>query len=337
MIDQRFHKSAGPYTLGHLAQISESTLAQGVDPEQLVHNVAPLELAGPKQISFLHNAAYVDAFEKTQAGACVINPEMADKYTSNAALLISSNPHRSYALIAAAFYPEQTFEPGVHAAAVVHVSVQMGAGCYVGPGAVIEEGVKLGKACYIAPNAVVHSYVELGDGVQVGSNATLTHCLIGNHVVIHPGACIGRPGFGFAPGGNRPVKIPQLGRVIIEDYVEVGANTCIDRGSIADTVVRSGTMIDNLVQIGHNVEVGEACIVVSQVGISGSTKIGKAVQIGGQAGLVGHIKVGDGARIAAKSGVMKNVESQSVLCGIPAEPMLEFGRKMTALKRLVRK
>jgi UDP-3-O-[3-hydroxymyristoyl] glucosamine N-acyltransferase len=184
---------------------------------------------------------------------------------------------------------------------------------------------------------VIGPGVELGDDCRVAANVTLSHCLIGARVVLHPGARIGQPGFGFASDAAGPVKIPQLGRVIIGDDVDIGANTTIDRGSGHDTIIGPGTMIDNLVQIGHNVVIGRGCILAGQVGISGSTKLGDFVMAGGQAGLAGHLNIGTGARIAAQAGLMKDVAAGETVIGAPAVPAIAFWRQVAMIQRLAKK
>jgi UDP-3-O-[3-hydroxymyristoyl] glucosamine N-acyltransferase len=184
---------------------------------------------------------------------------------------------------------------------------------------------------------VIEAGVDLGEDCRVGANVTLSHCLIGARVVLHPGVRIGQAGFGFAPDAQAPVKVPQLGRVVIGDDVDIGANTTIDRGSGHDTVIGPGTMIDNLVQIGHNVVLGRGCILAGQVGISGSTSFGDFVMVGGQAGFAGHLRIGSGARIAATSGVMRDIEPGATVCGSPAVPITMFMKQVAVLQRLARK
>jgi UDP-3-O-[3-hydroxymyristoyl] glucosamine N-acyltransferase len=195
----------------------------------------------------------------------------------------------------------------------------------------------LGARCRVGPNTAIGAAVELGDDCRIGANVTLSHCRIGARVVLHPGVRIGQAGFGFAPDPSGPVKIPQLGRVIVGDDVDIGANTTIDRGSGHDTVIGAGTMIDNLVQIGHNVAIGRGCILAGQVGVSGSTRLGDFVMAGGQVGFAGHLTIGSGARIAAKSGLMRDVAPGETVGGNPAVPMRLFMKQVALLQRLARK
>jgi UDP-3-O-[3-hydroxymyristoyl] glucosamine N-acyltransferase len=209
--------------------------------------------------------------------------------------------------------------------------------CDLGPNVVIERAVRLGHRCRIGANTVIAAGVEIGDDCRIAANVTLSHCLIGARVVLHPGVRIGQEGFGFAPDPKGPIKVPQLGRVVIGDDVDIGANTTIDRGSGHDTVIGAGSMIDNLVQIGHNVVLGRCCILAGQVGISGSTRLDDFVMVGGQGGLAGHLHIGSGARIAAKSGLMRDVPAGETVCGSPAVPLSEFMRQTAVLQRLAKK
>ena len=220
--------------------------------------------------------------------------------------------------------------------AIVAADAELGEGCRIDAGAVVGPRARVGRHTWVGANAVIGEAVVLGDEVRIGPGATLVCCLVGDRSIVHAGARIGQDGFGFALGASGHLKIPQLGRVVIEDDVEIGANTTIDRGAGPDTVIGSGTKIDNLVQIGHNVRVGRGCVIVSQAGISGSTVVGDGVMIAGQAGLVGHLHIGDGARIGAQAGVMRDVETGTTVFGAPATVAHEFWRRVAALARLAK-
>ncbi|MCG8507716.1 MAG: UDP-3-O-(3-hydroxymyristoyl)glucosamine N-acyltransferase [Rhodospirillales bacterium] len=337
MADPRFFASHGPFSLKQLADISGAEIGGDADPDAEFADVAPLDTASAQDVSFLDNKRYVKAFSESAAGACLVGPEYADRAPKGMALLLSSDPYRAYAAVATAFYPPPPVEAGISPAAAVDESAELGDGCEVQPGAAIGPGAVVGRNCRISANAVVGTGVVVGDDCVIGACASLSHCLVGNRVILHAGVRVGQDGFGFAPGADGHRKVPQLGRVIIGDDVEIGANTTIDRGTGPDTEIGAGTKIDNLVQIAHNVRLGRGCIVVSQVGISGSTRVGDFVMMGGQAGLTGHLNIGDGAKIAAQSGVMRDVEPGSTVAGSPAMPGREYWRQVATVAGLSKK
>ncbi len=337
MADPRFFRSAGPISLGGLARAGEAELQDGANPERLFSDVAPLDRAGPDDVSFLDNRKYQQAFRESLAGACVVHPDMAGAAPSSMQLLLSRAPYKSYALIAQAFYPTPSFEPGTAGTARVDETAAVGTGTRIEAGAYVGPGAKIGQNCRIGPNAVVGEGVQIGDDTIIDANATLSHCVIGNRVHIYPGACIGQRGFGFAIDPRGHVKVPQLGRVIIEDGVEIGANTTVDRGAGPDTVIGAGSMIDNLVQIGHNVRLGRGCVIAAQVGMSGSSELGDLVMMGGQGGIAGHLKIGSGVQIAAQSGILKDIEPGAKVMGTPAKPLKQFFREVAILGRLAKK
>jgi len=336
MPDPRFFTVAGPFTLKHLAAVTGAELAPDVEPALMIRNVAPLERAGPTEISFLDNKKYLEAFSTSQAGACFVHPDWAPRAPSGMALLVTRTPYKAYALAAQAFYPKPAPRPGTAATAVVDPTAQIGAGTEIAAGVVVGAGVQIGRRCRIAPNAVIDDRVRIGDDTVIGACASLSHCVIGHRVTLYPGVRIGQDGFGFAMDPAGYVRVPQLGRVIVEDDVEIGANTTIDRGAGPDTVIGRGSMIDNLVQIGHNVQLGAGCVVVAQAGISGSTRLGHHVVLAAQAGIAGHLTLGAGARVAAKSGVMRDVPAGEEVCGSPALPIKQFFRQVATVARLSR-
>lgn len=337
MADPRFFAKAGPFSLAELASKVGAVLSDGADPVARMADVAPLDTAGPDHISFLDNKKYADAFASSKAGACIVHPSMAARAPAGMALLLTPDPYRAYAVIAQSFYPAVAEPAGVHPAAHVDPSATLSEDVSVGPGAVVGAGAEIGAGCTIGANVVIGPGVVLGDGSSVGANATISHAIIGKHVAIYPGCRIGQDGFGFAMGAAGHLKVPQLGRVVIGDDVEIGANTTIDRGAGPDTVIGAGSKIDNLVQIGHNVQLGKGCVVVAQVGISGSTHLGDFVVVGGQVGFAGHLRIGAGARIAAQSGVMRDIAPGGTVGGSPAVPMTEWLRYSAILGQLARK
>ncbi len=337
MADSRFFAVSGPFTLSELAEVGDAEMTGEADPSKQISDVAPLETAGPSEVSFLDNKLYIPAFAESRAGACLVRPELADRAPAGMALLVTPDPYRAYARVASAFYPVAAPSGAVSSAASVDETAKIGEGCDIGAGAVIGAGAELGRQCRIGANAVIEDGVVLGDDCTIGPCASLSHCLVGARAIIHAGVRIGQDGFGFALGPGGHEKVPQLGRVVIGDDVEIGANTTIDRGAGPDTIVGDGTKIDNLVQIAHNVQLGRGCIVVSQVGISGSTKVGDFVMMGGQSGFAGHLSIGSGARIAAQSGVMRDVAPGAVMAGSPALPARDFWRQVALVNSLTKK
>jgi len=337
MADPRFFERAGPFSLEQLAKLCGAELSPGADGAASMVDVAPLDTAGAEQISFLDNKKYVESFTRSRAAACLVHPSMAPRAPQGMALLLSSDPYRAYALVAQAFYPALKAVPGIAATAHIDPSAVLGEGVQVEPGAYIGANAEIGAGCRIGPNAVIGSGVVMGLGCVIGACASVSHALLGNRVNIYPGARIGQDGFGFAMGPMGHLKVPQLGRVVIHDEVEIGANATIDRGAGPDTVIGAGSKIDNLVQIGHNVQLGRGCIIVAQVGISGSTRIDDFVAAGGQAGITGHLHIGSGARIAAQSGVMRDIEAGGTVGGSPAVPMTDWLRQSAVLGQLARK
>ena len=338
MPDSRFFKKAGTFTLKQLAEIGGCELYKQDEAEKQIKDVSSLHDATSSDISFLLSKKYIEDLEKTSAGACIVHPDFVSFAPEGTSLLLSKEPYRSYGLIAAAFYPAEKLEKTIiHPKAVVASTAVIGEGSKIDAGAVVGENVTLGKNCRIRPNAVIGDNVVMGDDCIVGENASVLNTLAGNQVYIYPGARIGQDGFGFFMSPRGHTKIPQLGRVIIGNDVEIGANTTIDRGALDDTMIGDGTRIDNLVQFGHNVQTGKCCVAVSQVGVAGSTKLGDFVVLAGQVGVAGHLKIGSGAQIAGQSGVTRDVAPMETLMGTPAMPIKEFMRQVATVKKLIKR
>lgn len=338
--NERFFLRAGPFGLARLAEVSGSDVrpaAEGQDETTLFRGVAPLHVAGPEDVSFLDNRRYLPLLENTKAGAVILAPVFADKLPARTAGLVCKTPYLAWARIAAAFHPAPSSSGVRHPSAYVSEKAEIGDNVEIGPFAVIEDGAKIGSGSLIGAHALIGRSVEVGERCRIGSHVSLTHARVGHRVTLYPGARIGQDGFGFAVGPGGFETVPQLGLVVIGDDVEIGANSTIDRGSMRDTVIGAGTRIDNLVQIGHNAQLGRCCIVVSQAGISGSTELGDFVTIAAQAGLIGHIKIGDKARVGAQCGVMSDVDAGADVIGSPAMPFREFFRNVATLRKLSKK
>ena len=335
MADARFFRKAPALSLAQIAGLTGSELQDQSQADFLVQDVAPLDTAQEDSVSFLDNVKYRDQFKATQAGACIIHPDNAKFAPSGLRLLLNKAPYKAYALAAQALYPADMPEAGVADMARVAANATLGAGCVISDFAVIGENASIGAGTWIEPHAVIGAGVTIGAGCRIGSHVTISHAVIGDNVRIYAGARIGQDGFGFAIDPKGFVKVPQLGRVIIEGHSEIGANTTIDRGALGDTVIGMGTWIDNLVQIAHNVKIGRGCMIAAQVGVSGSTEIGDYVAIGGQAGFAGHLKIGTLARVAAKSGVTRDMPAREEWMGYPAMPMKQYLRQVGTLNRLI--
>src|SRR6185369_2740341 len=323
----------GPYSLAVVA-----STAGGVadDLELLLEDVAPLQTAGPNEVSFLDNRRYASALDQTSAGAVIVHPDMAARVPAGTMAIRTTEPYAAWARVAALFYPPPPSSPGIHPSAIVAEGARVDPATEVGPLSVIEAGAEIGTSCRIGPCAVIGSGVIVGRDCRIGAHASLSHALLGARVYVYPGVRIGQEGFGFASTTDGFLSIPQLGRVILEDDVEVGANSTIDRGSSRDTVIGAGSRLDNLVQIGHNVILGRCCVIVAQVGISGSTVLEDFVSVGGQAAMAAHLRISQGAEIGAQAGVISDVDAGAKVLGSPAQLKRDFFRQIAMLKRMVK-
>lgn len=339
MSDTQFFTPATGLTFSDVAAAAGVALPEGVEPGRPITGAAPLESAGPDDLAYMDNARYGEALSQTRAGICLVGPRFAARCPAETVPVVCRDPYRVYAsllgrLYADALRPGPQFggrglAPGAH----VHPDAKLEDGVTVDPGAVVGPGAEIGAGTVVGPNAVIGPGVRIGRDCAIGAGTTLSHALLGNRVIVHPGARIGQDGFGFAMGASH-LKVPQVGRVIVQDDVEIGANTTIDRGASRDTVIGEGTKIDNLVQIAHNVVVGRHCVIVSGVGISGSTTLEDYVVLGGQVGVVGHLRIGRGSQIAGSSNVNRDVPPGSRWGGTPAKPVRAWFRELTTLARL---
>jgi UDP-3-O-[3-hydroxymyristoyl] glucosamine N-acyltransferase len=322
-------------TAGELAALTGGRLIGSADV--VVQGVAALDRAGPNDLSFLVSRRYLPYFQRSQAAAVLCSPEFAEEGGGPPCRIIVPDPQVALLAVVPVLYPKPAWTSGIHPSAVIGARSTWEDPVAIGPHAVLGEGVRLGRNVRVGAGCV------LGDGVQIGDDVELhpqVVCyggtVVGNRVTVHAGARLGSDGFGYVPGqaGELPRKIPQVGRCIIGDDVEIGANTTIDRGSVDDTVIGAGTKIDNQVHVAHNVRIGARCLIAAQVGIAGSTHVEDDVLLGGQSGLGDHLHVGRGVRVTGGGGVIGDIEAGATVSGFPARPHREFLRAQAALHRL---
>ena len=333
-----FFDRAGPFPIGEVAKAVGAELRSGADVGRLVHDVRPLADAGPEHLTFVDNRKYMPQLPGCRAGACLIAPAFVARLPTSVEPLTSPAVYRGFAQALLLFYPDALHPKAARAGATTPVdpTARLEAGAEIEPGAIVGPEAMIGRGTRVAAGAVIGYRCAIGRDCYIGPGASVTHALLGNRVTVHAGVRIGQDGFGFAMGARGHLKVPQIGRVIIQDDVEIGANTCIDRGALKDTVIGEGTKIDNLVQIGHNVVIGRHCVIVGQVGIAGSAVLGDFVVMGGQSGVVGHVKVGQGARIAGGSHATNDVPPGVRMVGTPAVPIRDWMRAQRAVERLAK-
>lgn len=331
-----FYRRHGPFEVSEIAERVGATLSREADGNRLVSDVRPLADAGSEDLSFLDNRKYAPELAASSAGACFLREDFTDRLPETTAGLITDRPYHALARALTLFYPDAA-RPLVYRAGdgpPVHPDAGIEDGATIEPGAVVGPGARIGTGAVIAAGAVIGGGVRIGRDCYVGPNANVTHAFLGDRVIVHAGASIGQDGFGFAMGPEGHLKVPQIGRVIIQDDVEIGANSTVDRGALSDTVIGEGTKIDNLVQIGHNVRIGRHCVIAGLAGVSGSSTLEDFVVMGGQAGCVGHIRIGTGAQIAAGSGVSHPIPPGERWGGTPARPMAQWSRDIAVLRML---
>lgn len=334
-----FFAPSRAFTVAEIAAVSGASLQEADLHDRLIDGIASADSAGVNHVAFI-DSKHRGALDALKAGAVIVTAALTDKVPAGIATLVVDQPQASFAAVGRLMYPNAAKPAGVTGRSGISPSAYIDAEAVVEDGATIEAGAVLGKGCAVGAGAIIAANAVIGTGCQigrdsyVGSGATVLHALIGNNVIIHAGVRIGQDGFGYVGGPRGPEKMPQIGRVVIQDNVEIGANTTIDRGAMADTVIGEHSKIDNLVQIAHNVRVGRGCIIAGHCGLSGSVEIGDGVMMGGRVGLADHLKIGAGARLAAGSGFMNDVPAGEAWGGYPAQPMGEMMREIAMLRRL---
>ena len=331
MVDHNFYRKTGPHSLSKLAEmLSCEFIGNG---EILIDDISTLEEARINDISFFHKNKYLESLKKTKSQVILVDKSFNLDLKKN--LIVCNDPYYSMAKVALIFYPDSTY-PNYYFNDADR-SIEFDKSIMISSNTFIHKKARIGKNCKIGFNSFIGPNVIIGDNCLIGDNVSIYFSIIGKNVKIYQGVRIGSEGFGFIMQQNSIQKIPQLGRVIIGDCVEIGANTTIDRGSIGDTKIGKLTMLDNLVHVAHNVTIGNNCIIAAMTGISGSTIIGNNVLIGGQVGISGHINIGNNVKIAAKSGIMKNIKDNNVVGGYPADNILDWHRNTLILKKLRKK
>lgn len=329
MPDPRFFEDLGPVRLGELATLTGAVLAGPDLGERRVDRVAVLAQAGPETVTFLADRRYAAALAEVRPGACFLPPGLEALAPEGCAVLTTANPQAAYALAA-----QRLHRPRPAGAQAIAADAALESGVVLAPGVVVGPAAQIGRGTRIGANTVIGPGVAIGRDCDIAPNVTIGFALIGDRVKILSGARIGEPGFGATAGPKGLIDIPQLGRVIIQDGVSIGANTTIDRGAFDDTVIGENTKIDNLVQIAHNVRVGRNCVMAAHTGISGSVAIGDGAQFGGRAGVADHVTIGAGARVGAAAGVMKDIPAGETWGGMPARPIRHWLKETAWLARM---
>lgn len=333
MVDSTFYEVRTDVTLADVVKVTSSVLTDESKQSEKIAHIATMASAGADDICFFYDRKSKEKAAEIKAKACITTEDLKQFVPQNVIILISENPKVAFIKLNEYMYAEKKPSVGIDATAKIATSAKIGQNCHIGANVVIEDNVEIGNDCIIEPNVVIYHDCKMGNNCRIGSNASIAYSIIGNNCYIYTGSRIGFDGFGFQLMNYQHHRIPQLGRVIIGNDVEIGANTCIDRGALDDTVIGDGCRIDNLVQIAHNDKLGRGCVIVAQVGIAGSCNLGDFVVLGGQVGLADHLNIGSGAQIAAQSGAMRDVEAGTVVMGTPCVPFKDYMRQVSFLQR----
>ena len=333
MADKLFYKHGSAKSIEEIAAITKAEIITPGKEKEQIENVCSIESAGVDDICFFYDKKKKAMAEKIKAKACITTKELVSLIPEGVIVLVCENPKLSFIDLISAYYQEHRPLPKIEDDAHIAKTAKIGKNSYIGHNVIIEDDVVIGDNCIIEANVVIAHGCKIGNNCRIANNSSISYCLMGNDCYIYTGARIGQDGFGFSVVDGRHKRIPQVGRVIIGDDVEVGSNACIDRGALDDTIIGSGTRIDNLVQIAHNDKIGNCCLLVSQTGIAGSCTLGDYVVCGGQVGLADHLNVGSGAQIGAQSGVMRDIEPGAIVIGSPTVPIKDFMRQVAFLQK----
>jgi UDP-3-O-[3-hydroxymyristoyl] glucosamine N-acyltransferase len=340
MTEPRFVSKPAPMTVAAIAALTGAEPLASTQLDRVIGNVAQLERAGPADLTFLDHPKYADQLSSSRAGCCLIAERFVDQAPPHIALLRAREPYRAFVAVARKLFAEALRPSSLFAAsgtapgAIVHSSARLESGVTIDPGAIVGPRAEIGAGTVIAAGAAIGPEVRIGRECSIGAGASITHAIIGDRVIVHPGCRIGQDGFGFVMGAGGHLKVPQIGRVVIQDDVEIGACTAIDRGAFRDTVIGEGTKIDNMVQIGHNVTIGRHCVIVAMCGIAGSATLEDYVVLGARVGVIDHATIGEGAQLAATSNVHADVPPGARWGGTPAKPLKAWAREMKWLERM---
>ncbi|MEQ1944317.1 UDP-3-O-(3-hydroxymyristoyl)glucosamine N-acyltransferase [Mesorhizobium sp. VNQ89] len=340
MTDPVFFVPTRRYTAAEVADLTGASLSDAAHANIEIAGIASASEGGDGMLVFVEGRNNGHLVEALDAAAILCSADVAQKVKSGIAVLVTKRPQAAFAQVGRLMFPPaaspetMTGEIGISRHAIIDPTARLEPGVIVEAGAVIGPGVAIGAGTIIAPNAIIGRLTQIGRDCYIGPSVSVQYALIGNRVILHPGARIGQDGFGFTGGAAGPERIPQIGRVVIQDNVEIGANSAVDRGALSDTVIGENTKIDNLVQIAHNVRIGRNCLIAGRTGISGSVTVGDNVLMGGGVGIADHLTIGSGAHLAAGSGFMNNVPPGEIWGGYPAEPAAMAWRNLATLRKL---
>ena len=333
MVDNNFYAVKENVTLAQVAEVTGAELVNKSVAEEKIRHIATMQNAGVEDICFFYDRKSKEKAADIKAKVCITTADLQQYVPEKVIVLVCENPKEAFIKLNEFMYAEKRLLPRIDSSAKISGKAIIGANCFIGANVVIAENVVIGNNCVIEANTVIAHDCKIGNNCRIGNNASIAYSIIGDNCCIYTGARIGQDGFGFQFMNGQHHRIPQLGRVIIGNDVEIGANACIDRGALDDTIIGDGCRIDNLVQIAHNDKLGQGCVVVAQVGIAGSCNLGDYVVLGGQVGLADHLNIGSGAQIAAQSGVMRDVEAGAVVMGSPCVPFKDFMRQVSFLQK----